>query len=255
MNEEELQGSDDQAQTQVQDGAQDGANQQGADESQSDDEGKSVTDVEKASSDEVKTYTVGNRKLSADELFAEHQKLNREFTRKSQKLSEYEKQRVRTTDTTHEAAGQAADQLKVAPEIRDAVLTIVKPEFEKLLDKRDQIKATQTILDSSLNELAKNWDGKEGRPKFDPEERQSVLDAMGDPSNRIYDPKVWWENEHAAEIMDWRIKQAIKDKGGSSPTERTGGTGTSVHKPASKTPKTIKEAGASFLERLRNQES
>ena len=196
-----------------------------------------------------KTYRIGGRELTSDELYEKHSALERDYTQKSQRLAELER-----TSEVGAGADQASKKIveaqNVAPEIREAVLGIVRPEMEKEFDRRLKARDQQAYWDSSFDKLSQTWDGKGGKPRFTDTDRQTITDEMRSPYNLIYDPTVLYERRHSAEIDDWKVKQALRKQKGTTPTEKTGAP-TSERKPAKKgSPKSVGEASDRFYKRL-----
>jgi hypothetical protein len=161
------------------------------------------------------------REVSADDLYREHtENLLPEFTRRSQKLAEYERQRVETEarnkSTAEESISQSPLLENVDPTVRDAIVQIVSPEIYKALelrDKQEEQKRNQELFDKRLTDLEKKYPGK-----F---KRVEILRAMQDPQNEIYDPEVLYQKLHWDEYLDSQIKAAMKGKTGTAPTEST----------------------------------
>ena len=175
-----------------------------------------------------------------------------EFSRRSNKLSEFEKA---AKDAGNAAASEARDQVNksellknVPPDVREAIIQIVAPVIQETFKQRDEQMAQgerQKQFDAELKTLESKYPGKDGLPKFD---RNDVLAAMRDSSNRVYDPETKFRQLHEKEFMDVTIKEALKKQAGGNATEETGSS--ADRKPDKKTPKTFDEAGKSFLERL-----
>lgn len=207
------------------------------------------------------TYVVGDRTLSADEVYKEYQNLQRDYTKKSQKLSEYEKSIEKDkrelgtgAESVEAARGMSRDIAKEVPQdVREAVVAIMEPEIEKRLDDRFQ-QFTQTQrqteeIKRSFERLEQKWDGSDGKPKFDSQDdKQSIINYM-QKEGKVFDPEIAYEQLHKDEINDWRVKQALRKSSGGRKTEKTGG---GEQKPKRKTPKTLSEASEATLERLRN---
>ena len=215
----------------------------------------------------AKSYKVGDRELSADQLYEEHNRelaekkvMNKNFTERTQRLSAYEKKYGKELDlgdnsgTQGSGVRQAIKGLDVPPEVREAVVEIVAPlmedHFNRKITEREQRQATDQFLKDSWSTLKSEWDGKDGKPKFSESEQQKVLDDMANPGNRIFDPKVFWETKNQAAINDWRVKQALKGAGGPPRTERGSTTGVSGKQPPATSLKTFKDAGEALRDRI-----
>ena len=204
-------------------------------------------------SQQPKTYQVGGRDLSADELFEKHTALEKDYTQKAQRLAKIERS-FEEGARAEKATQEVAQTQNVSPEIREAVLGIVRPEMEKELNRRMQARDQQAYWDTSFSKLEQSWDGREGKPKFSDTDRQAIIDEMRDPSNRIYDPEVLYEKLHKAEIRDFEVKQALKKQRGTTRTEKTGVTATGREPTKKGAPKSLSEASARFMERLKQAE-
>lgn len=210
--------------------------------------------------------TPDGRKLTSDQMFEEYGKLLPEFTRRSQKLKEFEKLEEQRKSEAKMQADAASSELlkKVPPDVKEAITQIVTPLFEqKLKDIEEQNRKAEEAKEqerrdnefkSTLTNLEGKYNGKnpeyKGIPRFD---RAEVMRAMRDPDNKIFDPELKFMDMHRGKFLDLEIKKALKQQGGGNQTERTGasdenkgGTG------AGKSPKTIREASSAFLERLRS---
>lgn len=213
--------------------------------SESQDEEQSSKDTQAQA---PKTYRVGGRDLSADELFDKHVALEKDYSRKSNKLSELEKSRE--TGATTEGPAKALKDLP--PDVKatlDAyseafVLPRVRQEFAQK-SRADELRSSR---EKAFDELTKEWDGTDGKPKFEPSDKEEVLNKMSEPGAMVFDPRVIWERAHQAEITDWQVKQALKSQKGRPVTGRTGST---EPKPQGNKPvKSFKEAGKRLQARL-----
>lgn len=88
-------------------------------------------------------------------------------------------------------------------------------EAEKLRAKEDD------FVQKELSRLESEWDGKEGKPKFD---RQSVIEYALD--NHIGDPEAAFLKMNSKSIIDWHIKSASTKSAGVK-TETSDGSGSS----------------------------
>lgn len=193
------------------------------------------------------------RKVPADQLSKEwKENFYPEFTRKSQRLSELEKESSEREARAKEQADMAiADNelLKnVDPDVKEAVIQIVKPELERMLSDREsaaQREEQDRKFQQRLTELEEKYPGGNGLPKFD---RQKVLDSMREPGNEVFDPELKFRTLHEDEFNDALIKSALKAKKGGPTTEST--TGDAPRKPESKVPTSWEEAAKSALSRF-----
>jgi len=143
-----------------------------------------------------------------------------EFTRRSQKLADIERQNAETearNKRTAEESVQKSSLLEdVDPTVRDAIVQIVSPVIQEALgqrDKAEEAKRSNEAFDKRLGELEKKYPGKFNRVE--------ILRAMQEPANEIYDPEVLYQKLHWDDYMDEQIKAAMKGKSGGVTTEST----------------------------------
>lgn len=188
------------------------------------------------------------RKLAGDALKEEYLKLNSEFTKRSQRLAEIERQNQETEARNKRTAEEAVSQNKllenVDPTVREAIIGIVSPVIQEALgqrDKAEELKRGNEAFDKRLGELEKKYPGKFNRLE--------ILKAMQDPANEIYDPEVLYQRLHWDEYLDEQIKAAMKGKSGGVTTESTS---TEAPKEPGKTttPKSWSEASKRATSRL-----
>jgi hypothetical protein len=210
-------------------------------------------DVNKESDESNLFELPDGRKLAGDQLREEYLKLNSEFTRRSQKLSEYERERVETEARNKKSADEAVSKSRlladVDPTVKDAIIQIVSPVIQEALGEREKAETRrrdQENFDSRLTSLEKKYPGGNGLPKFD---KIKILQKMQEPSNEIYDPELLFQRLNWDAWLDAQIRAAMKGKSGSSSTESTSteppkapGTG--------KTPTTWSEATRNAISRF-----
>jgi signal recognition particle GTPase len=129
------------------------------------------------------TYKVGNRDLTSDQLFEEYQRLQAEFTRRSQRLSELEKAKSTTETSSTQQSLSPQDQEVLRELKRLGVITrdegVTKDEVEKmreeLLTSAVTTSTKMSELKQALDELEEDFDGTDGTPKV---ERQKILDFI-----------------------------------------------------------------------------
>jgi hypothetical protein len=191
------------------------------------------------------------RELAAEDVLNEYNKLLPEFTKKSQKLAEIERQsteaKAKAEDEARKAASESDLTKDLDPSVREAIIQIVKPLFQDY-DKHkseESLKEQQDKqFEAELKSLEVKFDGKNGLPKFD---RTRVLEAMQADGNRIFDPETMYQKLHEKEYTDNMIKQALTQKGGGNNLESTG---SEDHKPDETTPKTWADASKRALSRI-----
>ena len=193
------------------------------------------------------------RKLEGDQLREEYLKLNSEFTRRSQRLSEFEKAKTETESrnkrTAEEALSQSSLLKDVDPAVRDTIVQIVTPEIEKALEisraEASRVES-QREFDARIIRLEAKYPGGNGMPKFD---RSAILREMQKPTNEIYDPEVLYRQMNWDAWMDSKIKSAMKGKKGRVSTESTS-TETPRKPGTGKTPTTWSEASKNAASRI-----
>jgi len=217
----------------------------------------------KASGDAVKEklYKLPDgREVTADDFQKEYREnLLPDYTRKSQKLAaaerrlaELEKAATARESKASEDARSAVDRedaLKdVHPSVREAIISIVTPVLEqrfKAVDEERAQKEADAAFDRELDNLESEFKGGDGLPKFD---REAVISAMREHGNRIFDPRAKFLQMHEAEVVDRKVKEALKKQSGGVVTENTGEGG--PKKPDTKTPSTFMEASRAALTRF-----
>lgn len=232
-------------------------NEETQDQVSQDTQGEQVQEQSEVSEQETaepKLYKLPDgREVTADDLYSEHtEKLLPEFTRRSQELADYKRERE-----AREAKAQAEAQSRIEeneliknvdPNVREAIVQMVKPVIAEALQQKDlelEKQARDVAFRQQLDQLREKFPGGNGLPKFN---EATVLAAMRDPNNSIYDPEVMFFQMNKAAFIDYEIKQAMKQKSTSTKTEDTGGT--PPRKPQEKVPRTFEEAGKSAFQRL-----
>lgn len=193
------------------------------------------------------------REVSADEVLKEYNTLLPEFTRKSQLLKKFE------ADTkAREAKAEAATQESIDsneilknmnPAAKEAIKALVTPliqENQKVVEEKAAADERDRAFESELKSLEKEFPGGDGKPKFD---RKVLMEKMGDPENRIYDPRALFNKLHQKDFNNLLIKEALKKGKGGTDTEDTG-RGGGPKKPEGKTPTSFAEAAKSAHSRL-----
>lgn len=193
------------------------------------------------------------RKVDASSLSKEwKEKFYPEFTKRSQELSELRKaskdREAKAESDAREAVNKSELLKDVPPNVKAAVLAIVKPLIQDTLKQRDTDSAQQRADDTfrkELEGLETEFPGGDGKPKFD---RSAVLKEMQKPGNRIFDPKQMFVELNRKEFNDLMVKQALKKQRGGTSTEDTSREGPT--KPNAKIPKTFEEARRAAISRV-----
>jgi len=157
-----------------------------------------------------KFYTLPDgRKVTAEQVYEEYQKLLPEFTKRSQELSELKKKTEASVED--ETARQVREELK-----KHGV--VFKDELEQEKNQLVQSIRQEIEYEQRLKELEKEIDGSDGRPPF---RREEVLAHMSKVP--IYEPLKAYEDLHRAKIDEWKIQQFLAKKQGLSTYESVRG--------------------------------
>jgi hypothetical protein len=190
------------------------------------------------------------RRLTGEQVREEYLKLNSEFTKRSQKLSEYEKAAAERDKRAESKAQEVIDKNEllenVDPNVKEAIGKIALDTLQTYIKEQEAERAKEDKdreWNERLSNAEKTHDGKDGLPKF---EREKVIDFM--MTAEIYDPEIAYREMHMEIIQDRLIKEALRNKGSVSSTESTGGE--APRKPEGNTPKTFEEAAKAAHSRL-----
>jgi hypothetical protein len=173
-----------------------------------------------------------------------------EFTRRSQKLSDYEKKEQETEARAEEAAKAAVDKSSllegVDPNVKELIQQISLEGFKAYMSA-EQEKVSKEQKDAEwqrrFDETIKKHDGSDGFPKA---EKDPLIKYMID--KEIYDPEEAYHAITREKREDILIKKALMDKGVATSTESTGGD--APRKPSEKSPSNWEEATKSAYSRL-----
>lgn len=194
------------------------------------------------------------RKVDAKTLSSEWKdKFYPEFTRRSQELAELRKQDQERKARVEADARQVVSENQILkqtpPEVREAIIQIVKPMVDESIlrrDQADQERKKEEQFQTEIQALEKEYPGGNGLPKFN---TQEVIKAMQEPGNTNFNLKSKFFELHEEEFKDYWVKDALKKQQGGSDTERTGQG--EARQPSKKTPRTFQEASNAFLSRLK----
>lgn len=213
-------------------------------------------DSEQSKESEASTYRLPHidRDLTQEEVIEEAIKVSKSSTEVLQenkqlksKVAEIEKAfsvGAKTEETT-----RSSEMIKqLTPDEREAIIGLVMPEVRKEFVAREKSRDQQNEWDSAFKGLAQEWDGSDGKPKYDSSEKDKILDEMRKSNARIFDPQIIWEQKHKEEIRDWDRNMALKQKGGGIVTDQTSTKG-GDKKPKTKPAKSLQEATRNFLSR------
>lgn len=175
-----------------------------------------------------------------------------EFTRRSQALAEFKKQRqeqdARADDEARRSVADNELLKTVPPNVKEAIVQIVRPVIEQSFQQQKQLETQRQQdmeFEKTLNDLEKEFPGGKGQPKF---EREKIIEAMKAPGNRNFDPRSKFLELHSDDLKDVWLKEALKKQQSGTDTETTGSS--APKGPDVKTPKTFDEARQAFESRL-----
>lgn len=188
-------------------------NDQADDKGQKQSEGDEGGEDKSGTPSEPKLYDFNGRKLTAEELHREANSLQKDYTEKTTKLSEYEKTKV--TEAKNEDD-------PVLTELKTKYGVITKDDLATLkeeIKKETKAEARQEIsFEDELKQLERTWDGKDGKPKFN---REEIMAEMQSPGNRIFDPSVLFERKNKDKIQELNFKE-LKEAQDKIPTDIKG---------------------------------
>lgn len=114
---------------------------------------------------------------------------------------------------------------KITPEVQRAIDHLRNLGFVHKDELKAEIEAVRdrTALESDHMRLINNYNGSDGKPKYD---KREVEKYMRD--NGVYNPEVAYKALHETELLDWMLKEAESkkkerpyvEKGGQSSAER-----------------------------------
>ena len=201
----------------------------------------------------------GGRKVDAQTLHGEYGKLQVEFTHRSQRLKEIERENAEFRKLQEQSKSQVTENVdkaieenptlkNVDPAVKELLKQLVGPMMTEHLNKYELQKSeaqkqaeADRAFENELQGLEKEYNGKNPKYpglKFD---RAAVLKAMQDPNNKIFDPRAKFKEMNEAAFIDASIKEALKKQQGGNNSERTGGEGPRMPD-GDAAPKTWKEA-------------
>lgn len=173
-----------------------------------------------------------------------------DYTKKSQRLSEYEKSQLEAETRAEDSANKAIDENELFNSVDPNVKLVLKAAFKAFIKEENEAKAKaekDAKLAADLKAAEEKYNGKDGKPKWNSEEMVPFMVEKG-----IYDYDVAYETKYKEIIYDDLIKKALKDKGIDISTETTGGE--APKKPQGKSPKTLSEAAEAAFRRITTSE-
>jgi len=196
------------------------------------------------------TYKVGNRELTPDQLYEEYKRLEAEFTRRSQRLSELEKSLAKPRQSEGEGQKQSTlspqDQA-VVEELRRLGF-VPKDEVEKLFEERKKeweneiitravrTSAARLELKEALDELEEDFDGSEveingvkvRKPKV---EREKILEFIQNNPNTDLSPYEIARVVYHDDFVKFEARQLVGGTSSKVPASEEGGLGTPTPPP------------------------
>jgi len=183
-------------------------------------------------------------------------KQERDFRKKSdEKISELE--------TKLNESSAVIDRFKQAfsPEEQnkgdDEIQYMTKDEAETFWQqksqelKREQNESKQVeIIKQEIKTLEKEFDGKDGKPKYDDQE---VLNWQKENEKTYLPPRDAFLSMKRDEVIDWEVKQRLSRKKDVQNVEKPSG-GDVTHQPTEFKPKTESETRQAILEAIENAE-
>lgn len=125
----------------------------------------------------------------------------------------------------------------------------VEKKFEEKSKKEVEQKQAEFIK-QEVQQLEKEYDGKDGKPKYNDEEVLSWQKV----NNKLYlSPREAFLAKEKDAIIDWEVKQRLAGRKPANDVEKPGGTEI-VHSPQENIPKTESEVRSAILEAMNNAE-
>lgn len=201
-----------------------------------------VEQQKEVSSPEVKTEpTAVEMQAGADEVSKLREQINnlnialkKEREEKGQKVEELTKKLEETTavyERLKQAFGVEQQQEETTPEYatKDELEAIVEQKLQQLKEEQEQSQKVEQYK-KEIEELQKQWDGKDGKPKYDDEE---VLEWQ-QKNNKFYlSPKEAFLQMKHQELLDWEVKQRLSQTKPAGNVEQPGSS-PAEHKPETK---------------------
>ncbi len=207
---------------------------------------------------EVEKIKVGEKEFTQDELSSlvglgetareleskwntDITKIYPEFTRKSQRLSELEKEKESWEQEKNKKEEIPEDeQIRQAREAAKKVGLITADNFDEFMGKKfDEHYAKRRAGEKLYDEagsLESKYNGEDGRPKF---KREEILDFMRETG--IRNPEFAYKQKYEPEIDLWREKQLQAARKGGMITESSSNVGGKFPSPVKVTKENLSE--------------
>lgn len=153
---------------------------------------------------EAKKYSFGGNEYdSPEEALEAARNLESDYTKKSQRLAELEKQATppKKEDEFDPEDEKIADQLYTILKKKHGLLTRAEVEEQKQLDN----------IDRTFKGLEKTYKGEDGLPKFDTNKVLKFMQENGYPPQLAEDA---FKKMHEKEFLAYAVKKAVEGKGG-----------------------------------------
>lgn len=155
--------------------------------------------------------------------------LPKAFTQSRQELAELKKPKKEPV----QVAPNEEARLKQIDEFFDDPHVVSK--VQKLIAEKEKTLKEDIEFGKVMDSLEAEFDGSDGKPKFD---RIEVL-KYGQ-ANNTYNPRIAYLDMHKDELDEWKLKKSLEKKTPTTFFEKRGGTGGKL--PDVKTPTTFREA-------------
>lgn len=108
------------------------------------------------------------------------------------------------------------------PEAQKVIKQLETLGFTRKTDVEEKIKVIEDrmTLNSEHSKLSNEYDGSDGRPKYDKSKIESYMREKG-----VYDPEVAYKAMNEAELLDWHLKKADAGSKKKPYIEKPGGSG------------------------------
>ena len=126
----------------------------------------------------------------------------------------------------------------------DAYMIQKQNESQAAMEQNQKVEA----IKAEISTLEKEWDGTEGKPKYDDDE---VLQWQKDNGKVYLSPSEAFSLMKKAEIIDWEIKQRLNARQ-ETPGQEQPGSVRADHTPTEITPKTPQELRNAVIEAMNN---
>jgi len=196
------------------------------------DDQKVVIGDDELTPDEAKELVESGKSLKAlKEKYPDidFEELPKSFTQTRQELAELKKPKApeKPLEPDEEARQKQINDFFADPLVRDHLKRMTKEDDQQLREDLE--------LQKKMESLEAEFDGEDGRPKFD---KKAVLEYG--MKNQVFNPRTAYKEMHEQALDEWKLKKANEKKTPTTFFEKRGGQG--AKQPDAKTPTTFKEA-------------